>query len=76
MKRRAATVVLALAFSLSLVHGAMAAPTVSDNASHNACFGQARADYAIHRDGPEVTIPERGGENPAENAAWTAEHCS
>jgi hypothetical protein len=59
-------------------------PTVSDQASNAACFGQARAAYA--KGGPNsALLPEgvsngdvistRKGNNPAENAWYIANFC-
>jgi hypothetical protein len=62
---------------------ALAAPTVSDNANGNACFGQARASYA--QGGPNgmlapntngYYISQRKGDNPADNAAYIAANCA
>ena len=56
-----------------------AAPTVSDNASSNACFGQARAYYAqllaAMGSSNGFYISQRKGTNPENNANYIAENC-
>ena len=61
----------------------LAAPTTSDNASSNACFGQARSYYA--QGGPNGVlapnnngyyISQRKGTNPENNRDYIAANCS
>jgi len=62
----------ALALTLAIAAPAAAAPVVSENASDNACFGQARA-YYVHLLTGKVwgdIASDRAGDNAAQNAAY------
>jgi hypothetical protein len=75
MKKLTVLIVVALSTAASA-----AAPTVSDNANSNACFGQARAYYAqlLASTGTSngYYISQRKGDNPAENQAYRDANCS
>lgn len=83
IKKLATIGVGAALFAATAVPAFAAGPVVSDNASPNACFGQARASYA--QGGPNgllspnnngFWISQRKGDNPAVNAAYIAANCT